>query len=129
MPDFGFVGESKARELFGDKRYEATRTNAPAGRRRDLIRLADSVVFGQVYPRPGLTPEQRSLSTVAALTVLGQLPQLRAHVTGALNVGVSEDEIAEVITQMAMYAGFPAALNAMQVADECFDAVATERKK
>jgi 4-carboxymuconolactone decarboxylase len=116
-------GEKRARALFGDDRYERTRVNVPPGHRRDLLRLADEVVFGRVYSRPGLSPQQRSLCTIAALTALGHYPQLRAHIDGALHVGVAEDEIIEAITQMAMYAGFPAALNAMQVADECLSAL------
>jgi alkylhydroperoxidase/carboxymuconolactone decarboxylase family protein YurZ len=113
------VGERGARRLFGDERYDRTRTNAPAGHQRDLLLLADEIVFGRIYPRDGLGPTQRSLCTIAALTVLGHLPQLRAHVGAALNIGVGPDEIVEVVTQMAMYGGFPSALNAMQIVDEC----------
>lgn len=112
-------GERQARRLFGDRRYEDTRVKAPDGARRDLLRLADEVVFGRVYARDGLTTQQRSLCTVAALTVLRETTQLRAHVGGALHVGLTPQQITEVITQMAMYAGFPAALNAMAVAEEC----------
>jgi 4-carboxymuconolactone decarboxylase len=114
------VGEREARALFGDERYDRTRTNAPVTARRDLLRLADDVVFGQVYSRPGLSRQQRSLCTIACLTALREPVQLRAHIGGALHVGVSPEEIVEAITQAAMYAGFPAALNAMAVADECF---------
>jgi len=114
--------ERQARRLFGDERYEASRVNAPESARRDLLRLADDVVFGQVYTRDGLTLQQRSMCTVAALTVLREPTQLRVHIGGALNIGISPEHIIEVIRQMAMYAGFPAALNAMAVADECIDA-------
>ena len=114
--------ERQARRLFGDERYEASRVNAPESARRDLLRLADDVVFGQVYTRDGLTLQQRSMCTVAALTVLREPTQLRVHIGGALNIGISPEQIIEVIRQMAMYAGFPAALNAMAVADECIDA-------
>ena len=56
-----------------------------------------------------------------------ELTQLRAHIGGALNIGVTEQRGGEVITQVAMYAGFPAALNAMAVADECFAASTRSR--
>jgi 4-carboxymuconolactone decarboxylase len=112
-------GERQARSLFGDARYERTRSAGDPSRRGALLRVADEVVFGTVYARPGLELRQRAICTVAALTVLGQTTQLRAHLAAALHVGVSEGELAEVITQMAMYGGFPAALNAMQVLDEC----------
>jgi 4-carboxymuconolactone decarboxylase len=94
--------------------------------RRDLLRLADEVVFGRVYSRAGLSRRQRSLCTIACLTALREPVQLHAHIAGALNIGVTAREVVEVITQVAMYAGFPAALNAMAVADECFAAAATE---
>jgi alkylhydroperoxidase/carboxymuconolactone decarboxylase family protein YurZ len=113
-------GAAMARTLFGDERYERTRLAPGTSRRAELLALADEVVFGQVYTRSGLTLDQRSLCTIAALTVLGYKNQLRAHINGALNIGLPREAIAEVIVQMAMYGGFPAALNAMQVADECF---------
>jgi 4-carboxymuconolactone decarboxylase len=119
-------GERRARLLFGDERYERTRADEPATARRDLLRLADEVVFGRVYSRAGLSRRQRSLCTIACLTALREPVQLHAHIAGALNIGVTAREVVEVITQVAMYAGFPAALNAMAVADECFAAAATE---
>jgi alkylhydroperoxidase/carboxymuconolactone decarboxylase family protein YurZ len=111
-------GERQARRLFGDERYERSRVEAPAGHRRRLLALADEVVFGKIYPRPGLSLEQRALCTIAALTALGHASQLRVHVAAALRLGIEPLAIAEVITQMAMYAGFPAALNAAQILDE-----------
>jgi len=75
-----------------------------------------------VYSRPGLDLKSREISTVAALTAMGTaLPQLKVHVHGALNVGCSPQEIIEVMIQMAVYAGFPAALNGIFVAKEVFD--------
>jgi alkylhydroperoxidase/carboxymuconolactone decarboxylase family protein YurZ len=111
-------GERQARHLFGNERYERSRMDAPDGYRRRLLALADEVVFGKVYARPGLSLEQRAMCTIAALTVLGHASQLRVHVAAALRLGVDPLVIAEVITQMAMYAGFPAALNAAQILDE-----------
>jgi 4-carboxymuconolactone decarboxylase len=110
-------GEQQARRLFGDRRYDESRAPADRARRR-LLALADEVVFGRVYSRPGLALPERALCTVAALTVLREPVQLRAHIGGALHVGVTPGQLEEVITQMAMYVGFPAALNAMQVLDE-----------
>ncbi|MBN2383375.1 carboxymuconolactone decarboxylase family protein [bacterium] len=78
--------------------------------------------FGDVYCRPGLDLKSREIATVAALTAMGTaLPQLKVHVHGALNVGCSPKEIIEVMIQMAVYAGFPAALNGLFVAKEVFD--------
>jgi 4-carboxymuconolactone decarboxylase len=77
--------------------------------------------FGDIHCRPGLSLQSREIATVAALTALGTAgPQLRAHIHGALNVGCSEQEVVEVIMQMALYAGFPAAINGIQAAREVF---------
>lgn len=85
----------------------------------DFARYLVEFPFGDVYSRPGLDLKSRQLATVAGLTALGNaLPQLRIHVEGALNVGCSPQEIVEVIMQMAVYAGFPAAVNAMLVVKE-----------
>ena len=77
--------------------------------------------FGDIHCRPGLSLQSREIATIAALTALGTAaPQLRAHIDGALNVGCSEQEVVEVIMQMALYAGFPAAINGIQAAREVF---------
>lgn len=80
----------------------------------DLARYTIEYPFGDIYSRPGLDLKSREIATVAALTALGNCqPQLKVHLQAALNVGCSADEIKEVILQMSVYAGFPAALNAM----------------
>jgi len=88
--------------------------------------LADWIVdfsYGDVLSRPGLDGRTRQLATIAALTSLGNAqPQLKVHVTGALKLGCRPQEIIEVILQMAVFAGFPAAINALAVAREVFDA-------
>lgn len=87
----------------------------------DLARLTVEFPYGDVVSRPGLDLRARQIATVAALTALGNAPvQLRAHIDMALNVGCTRDEIKEVIIQMAVYAGFPAALNGMAAAKEVF---------
>ena len=80
----------------------------------DLARYTIEYPFADIYSRPGLDLKSREIATVAALTALGNCqPQLKVHLQAALNVGCSDDEIKEVILQMSVYAGFPAALNAM----------------
>lgn len=88
------------------------------GMPQDLI----SFVYGQHYDRPGLSLRDRSLATIGALTALGgqTAPQLRIHISGGLKAGLTETEIAEVIWQMSLYGGFPAAINALNVALEVF---------
>jgi 4-carboxymuconolactone decarboxylase len=87
----------------------------------DLGRFAAEFAFGDVMSRPGLDIKMREMLSVAALTALGTAgPQLRAHIGAALRVGCTQQEIVEIILQMVVYAGFPAALNGMQAAREVF---------
>ena len=88
----------------------------------DMARLVIEFPFGDIYSRPGLDIKTRELITIASLTTLG-FPQneLKAHVRNALNAGATRQEIIEVIIQMAVYAGFPASLNALFSAQEVFD--------
>lgn len=87
----------------------------------DLGRYIIEFPFGDIYSRPGLDLKSREIATVASLTTLGNAqPQLKVHIHGALNVGCSRTEVIEVILQMAVYAGFPAALNGIFAAKEVF---------
>ena len=87
----------------------------------DFARLLIEFPFGDIYSRPGLDLKSREIAVVAALTALGNAaPQLKVHIHGALNVGCTEQEVVEVIMQMAVYAGFPAALNGLFAAREVF---------
>lgn len=77
--------------------------------------------FGDIYSRPGLGLRERELAVVAALCALGNAaPQLRVHIHAALHVGCTAGEVVEVIMQMSVYAGFPAALNGLAAAREVF---------
>lgn len=88
--------------------------------------LAESVVdfaYGQQYAREGLDLKTRYLATIAALTALGgqTRPQLKVNVGSALKAGATQREIGEVIWQIALYGGFPAAINALNAAMEVFE--------
>ena len=88
--------------------------------------MAEAVVdfaYGRQYARPGLDLRSRYIATIAALTALGghTRPQLKVNIAGALKAGVTETEIAETIWQMALYGGFPAAINGLNAALEVFD--------
>ena len=79
--------------------------------------------FGDIYSRPGLDLRSREIATIAALAALGNAqPQLKVHIEAGLNVGLSRQEITEILIQMAVYAGFPAALNGLFAAKEVFAA-------
>jgi 4-carboxymuconolactone decarboxylase len=100
----------------GENVIESLKDIAP-----DFARLLIEFPFGDIYTRPGLDLNTRELATVAALTAMGTAaPQLRVHLHGALNVGCTQQQIVETIMQMAVYAGFPAALNGLMAAKEVF---------
>lgn len=87
----------------------------------DFARYLIEFPFGDIYSRQSLDLKSREIAVVAALTALGNAaPQLKVHINGALNVGVSRTEVVETIMQMAVYAGFPAALNGLFAAKEVF---------
>lgn len=87
----------------------------------DFARYLIEFPFGDIYSRSSLDLKSREIAVVAALTALGNAtPQLKVHIHGALNVGVSRTEVVETIMQMAVYAGFPAALNGLFAAKEVF---------
>lgn len=100
----------------GERVIHSLRDIAP-----DLGRYVIEFGFGEIYSRPGLSLAQRELATVAMLSAMGNAaPQLKVHLEAALNVGLSREEIIEVLIQTAVYAGFPAALNAVFAAKEVF---------
>ncbi|ELS3714379.1 carboxymuconolactone decarboxylase family protein [Vibrio fluvialis] len=106
------AGLAKLNEIDGDagqKVMESLQDICP-----DLARFTVEYPFGDIHSREGLDLKSREIATVAALTALGNCtPQLKVHLNAALNVGCTEDELKEVILQMSVYAGFPAALNGM----------------
>jgi 4-carboxymuconolactone decarboxylase len=101
--------QSRAQQLMGDV--------APK-----LATLTDSVLFGDVWARQGLSRRDRSLATVSALIAMNRPDQLRSHLALALQNGVTQEELVETITQMAFYAGWPNAIAAVGVARDVFRA-------
>jgi 4-carboxymuconolactone decarboxylase len=88
----------------------------------DMARYVAEFPYGDIYSRPGLDLKTRELVTIASITTLGSASiHLESHIHGALNVGCTPQEIIEVIIQMAVYAGFPAALNGIYTAKKVFD--------
>jgi len=87
----------------------------------DLINYSEKWLFGEVWERPGLSKRDRSLIVVATLIALGRERQLVGHLNRALDNGISKKELSEVITHLAFYAGWPAAMTAAQIAKDVFD--------
>jgi 4-carboxymuconolactone decarboxylase len=98
---------SGAERMFGDF--------APA-----LVHFTDDVLFGEAWTGSQLSPKERSLITVAALTTGGNTEQLVFHLGLAKQNGATEDELIEAITHLAFYAGWPKAMSAMAVAKQVF---------
>lgn len=86
-----------------------------------LMELTDDVLFGDVWERPGLSKRDRSLITVAALVALYRFNELPGHIIRARQNGVSKDELIEVITHLAFYAGWPSAMTALRTAMDILD--------
>ncbi len=121
-------GVQKFKEIKGEKGEEAIARLKELD--PDLARYVIEFPFGDVYSRPGLDLRSREIATIAALITLGNAPlQLKVHIRSALNVGVSRREIIEIIIQMAVYAGFPAALNAIRAAKEVFEELDKEENE
>lgn len=85
-----------------------------------LAELTDNLLFGDVWARPELSPRDRSLVVVSALIALYRTSELKSHIRIGLQNGLTKDEIAEAITHLAFYAGWPCAVNAVRVAREVF---------
>ena len=86
-----------------------------------LADFSANVLFGDVWERPGLSKRDRSLITVATLIALYRTEQLPGHLRRALDNGVTKDEIGEIITHMAFYAGWPTAASAAPIAQKVFE--------
>jgi 4-carboxymuconolactone decarboxylase len=87
-----------------------------------LVELTDDVLFGDIWERPGLATRDRSLITVAALIALNRTEQLPGHLRRAIDNGVTQDELVEVITHLAFYSGWPTAMSAVGIAKKLFEA-------
>ena len=84
--------------------------------------LLNTYCWNDIWNRPGLPRQTRSLLNLSMLTALGKVPELKLHIRGALNNGVTKDEIKEVFLQVAVYCGVPAAVEAFRCAREVFEA-------
>jgi 4-carboxymuconolactone decarboxylase len=94
----------------------------------DLGRYIVEFAFGDIYSRPGLGLREREIATVALLTALGgREPQLRVHMEAALHVGITLQELEEIVLQTVPYAGFPTAINAMNVLSQFKSEEAVEK--
>ncbi len=119
----GFAKLQEVHGKVGEDVLDDLRKTAPA--------LADFIIeypYGDIYSRPGLDVRSRQIATIAALTAMGNAhEELRVHIQAGINVGLSEEEIIEIIMQMSVYAGFPAAMNGIEAAKEAFENIKTKK--
>lgn len=113
------------REVLGDAYVDASIRNA-TDFNIDMQELVTQYCWGDVWNRPGLDRRSRSLLNLAMLTALNRPHELKIHVRGALNNGLTRDEIKEVFLQTAIYCGVPAAIDAFRSAAEVFKEIDAE---
>jgi 4-carboxymuconolactone decarboxylase len=111
------AGMQVRREVLGDRRVDgavASTTEFSAAFQDFITRYA----WGEIWSRPGLSRQQRSMITIAMLAALGRDEELAMHVRAALRNGLTQGDISEVLLQVAVYAGVPAANRAFAIAGE-----------
>jgi 4-carboxymuconolactone decarboxylase len=95
----------------------------------DFRRITVENLFGDIWSRPGLELVERSMITVAALTVLGREAELRIHLRGARNLGVPRAKLEEIMTHLAHYGGWPVGVAGFRALDEVWTAMDAEKTK
>jgi len=110
-------------EVMGASRVTSSLVEA-SGFARPLQEIVTGFAWGDIWNRPGIDRKQRSIMTLGMLIALGKPAELRAHVRGAVNNGLTVDEIRELVIHSAVYCGFPAALEASRACEESFAEIA-----
>ncbi len=112
-------GMDTRRSVLGDEHVDRAEANK-TGFDTDFQRFITETAWGQVWSRPGLDVHTRHLLTIAILAALGREAELAIHIRATANTGVTEEEVAELLMQVAIYAGIPAANSAMAIAKEIY---------
>jgi len=117
MSDVAQQGRDIRTKLFGEeslKMADDFLNNFDEG----FARYLNDGLFGEVWNRPGLEPKIRSFMTVAVLIALGRAQEMRLHMRGALNLGITEGELKEIIVHVSHYSGVPTAIEAIRAFSE-----------
>jgi 4-carboxymuconolactone decarboxylase len=117
-------GLATRRKVLGDAYVDASLASADSFS-RDMQELVTQYCWGDIWNRRGLEPAQRSMINLAMLAALNRPHELATHVRGAVNNGLSPEQIKEVLLQVAVYCGVPAALDSFRVAREVLASIAT----
>ncbi|HKA54572.1 MAG TPA: carboxymuconolactone decarboxylase family protein [Candidatus Binatia bacterium] len=115
-------GAAKMKQLFGAE-------PRPGTMHEDFLQITVENLFGDIWNRPGLELRERSLITVAALTVLAREREQKVHLRGALNAGISREKINEIMIHLAHYGGWPVGVNGLRIAKELFDEIDSKNKQ
>jgi len=115
-------GAAKMKQLFGAE-------PRPGTMHEDFLQITVENLFGDIWNRPGLELRERSLITVAALTVLARERELKVHLRGALNAGISREKINEIMIHLAHYGGWPVGVNGLRIAKELFEEIDSKNKQ
>lgn len=118
-------GRAQRAKVLGEAHVASSEAKTNAFK-AEFVDFITRYAWGEVWTRPGLALRERSMLTVAITTALGRWDELKLHLRGARNNGVSADEIREVLLQAAIYAGVPAANTAFHLAEEVFGEGAAE---
>ncbi len=113
------AGLKTRREVLGDAHVDASINNADDFS-RPMQELVTQYCWGDIWNRPGLDRKSRSLLNLAMLTALNRPHEIRLHIRGAINNGLTKEEIREVFLQTAIYCGVPAAIDSFRAAKEVF---------
>jgi len=123
-PDERFAkGMATALELFPPAKTGPPSFQYPDEIVADWNRFSISTVMGDVWGRPGLEKRERAMICIGVLTALNRPEQLKAYIAGGLNLGLTREEVCEIILQIAVYAGFPTAIQGFAAAREVFDSL------
>jgi 4-carboxymuconolactone decarboxylase len=109
----------KLRKKLNGKRFGKT-SKVLVDEAPDLEQLVNEVLFGRIWSRNTIDLRTRCVAVIAALTATGQRPQLKNYLANAINVGVTREEIVEILQQLVFYIGLPPVTNALEVAQEVF---------
>ena len=112
-------GLSIRRQVLGSEYVDGSLKNADDFN-RPLQELITQYCWGEIWSRPGLNLKTRSLINLAMLSALNRPHEIKIHIRGAINNGVTKSEMQEVLLQVAIYCGAPAALDSFRIAKEVF---------
>lgn len=118
-------GLATRREVLGDAYVEKSLQSADEFS-MPMQEMVTQYCWGDIWNRPGLEKKQRSMINLAMISALNRPHELKVHVRGALNNGLTKEEIQEVFLQVAIYAGAPAALDSFRLAREVFEQMENE---